>query len=124
MSRISKHKKTISYAMEPRMRRIMEKLKEELNDDYFTLTEEEKMEVSNHIALTVINTTIQILNGYERDELPEIMDLAITNLTSLEMKFAEMEMYAQSQMMFDAIIKIHNDIHELTKNNKDGKITN
>lgn len=101
--------------MEPRMRRIMEKLKEELNDDYFTLTEEEKMEVSNHIALTVINTTIQILNGYERDELPEIMDLAITNLTSLEMKFAEMEMYAQCQMMRDTIIKIHNDIQELVK---------
>jgi len=97
------------------MRRIMEKLKRDVTEEYFDLNEEERNEVAKHISVTVINTTIEILNGYNREELPEIMELAITNLTSLEQKFVEMEMYAQAAMMKDAIIKIHNDIQELAK---------
>ena len=115
MNRIRGHEKKILYAMEPKMRRIMEKLKTDADDDYFKLDPEEREGVVSHIALTVINTTVQILNGYDRDELPDIMGLSITNLLSLEQKFTELEMYAQAQMMNDTIKKIENDLFELVK---------
>jgi hypothetical protein len=115
MNRIRGHEKKILYAMEPKMRRIMEKLKTDADDDYFKLDPEEREGVVSHIALTVINTTVQILNGYNRDELPDIMGLSITNLLSLEEKFTQLEMYAQAQMMNDTIKKIENDLFELVK---------
>lgn len=124
MNRVRKNQKIINIAMEPRMRRIMEKLKRDVTEEYFDLSVEERNEVAGHISKTVIHTTIEILNGYNSEELPDIMELAINNLTSLEHKFVEMEMYAQAAMMFDAIRKIEKDINELIKNNTDGKITN
>lgn len=101
--------------MEPKMRRIMEKLKTEADDDYFKLNPEEREGVVSHIAHTVINTTVQILNGYNRDELPDILELSIINLSSLELKFVELEMYAQAEMMKNTIEKIENDLFELVK---------
>lgn len=102
--------------MEPKMRRIMEKLKSDEDDNYFKLTDEEKEEVIVHVAATVVNTMVQILNGYDRDELEEILELSITNLLSLEEKFAELEMYAQCQLMRDVINKMQDDLFELVKN--------
>lgn len=100
--------------MEPRMRRILEKLKREENEDYFHMTQKDKDAVSRQIATVVINTTIEILNGYNREELPEILDLSITNLSSLEQHFVDMEMYAQAEMMKDAIFKLHDDLSKIS----------
>lgn len=113
MNRVEYNRNKILIMMEPKMRNIMEKLKKNVTDDYFSLDDEEKNIISFQIARTVIDTTINMFNNYTREELPSIIDLAITNISMLEQQFVEMEMYAQAQMMSDAIIKIQNDISKL-----------
>jgi len=115
MNRISKNKSKIMMAMEPRMRRLMERIKQDETTEYFLLTDEEKDVVAHQIASTTLTTTISLLNNYTREELPDLFDISIINLTSLEEQFVELEMYSQAQMMRDAITILTNDLFELAK---------
>ena len=101
--------------MEPRMRRLMEKIKKDDSTDYFSLTQEEKGVVAQQVASTTLTTTISLLNNYTRDELPDLFEISIINLTSLEEQFVELEMYSQAQMMRDSITILTNDLFELAK---------
>ena len=101
--------------MEPRMKRLMEKIRREDNVNYFTLTQDEKQSMAQQIATTTLTTTISLLNNYTRDELPDLFEISIINLTSLEEQFVEMEMYSQAQMMRDSITILTNDLFELAK---------
>ncbi len=102
--------------MEPKMKNMMLRIKQQNNEVYFNLNAEERDEIAHNIATKVINTTVEMLNGYERDELEDIMELSIINLSSLEIQFAELEMYAEALMMKDAINKIYNDLSEMVGN--------
>lgn len=99
--------------MEPRMRNLMQRISKENDEAYFLLNAEDREDVAANIAQKVIQTTVEILNGYVDSELPDIMELAITNLTSLEAQFVELELYAEALMMKDAVNKIQNDLSEL-----------
>lgn len=101
--------------MEPRMRRLMEKIKQDETTEYFLLTDEEKDVVSHQVASTTLTTTISLLNNYTREELPDLFDISIINLTSLEEQFVELEMYSQAAMIKDAITILTNDLFELAK---------
>lgn len=101
--------------MEPRMRRIMERIRQDETTEYFTLTPDEKEVVAQQIASTTLTQTISLLNNYTREELPDLFDISIINLTSLEEQFVELEMYSQAQMMRDAITILQNDLFELAK---------
>lgn len=102
-------------AMEPRMRNLMQRISKENDEAYFLLNAEDREDVAANIAQKVIQTTVEILNGYVDSELPDIMELAITNLTSLEAQFVELELYAEALMMKDAVNKIQNDLSVLVK---------
>jgi hypothetical protein len=115
MNRISKNKNKIMMAMEPRMRRLMEKIKQDETTEYFILTDEEKDVVAHQVASTTLTTTISLLNNYTREELPDLFDISIINLTSLEEQFVELEMYSQAAMIKDAITILTNDLFELAK---------
>lgn len=101
--------------MEPRMRNLMQRISKENDEAYFLLNAEDREDVAANIAQKVIQTTVEILNGYVDSELPDIMELAITNLTSLEAQFVELELYAEALMMKDAVNKIQNDLSVLVK---------
>lgn len=101
--------------MEPRMRNLMQRISRENDEAYFMLNAEDRDDVASNIAQKVIHTTIEILNGYVDSELPDIMELAITNLASLEQQFVELEMYCEALMMRDALNKIQNDLSVLVK---------
>lgn len=102
-------------AMEPRMRRLMEKIKQDETTEYFILTDKEKDVVAHQVASTTLTTTISLLNNYTREELPDLFDISIINLTSLEEQFVELEMYSQAAMIKDAITILTNDLFELAK---------
>lgn len=101
--------------MEPRMKRLMERIRQDETTEYFTLSQEEKEVVAQQVASTTLTTTISLLNNYTREELPDLFDISIINLTSLEEQFVELEMYSQAQMMRDAITILQNDLFELAK---------
>ena len=101
--------------MEPRMRRLMERIKQDETTEYFSLTDEEKDVVAHQVASTTLTTTISLLNNYTRDELPDLFEISIINLNSLQEQFVELEMYSQAQMLKDAITILTNDLFELAK---------
>jgi len=115
MNRISKNKNKIMIMMEPRMRRLMERIRRDETTEYFLLTDEEKEVVAQQVASTTLTTTISLLNNYTREELPDLFDISIINLTSLEEQFVELEMYSQAAMVKDAITILTNDLFELAK---------
>ena len=102
--------------MQPRMRRIMLKLKNDDAQYYFDLCDEDKEIVTKQIATTVVNETINLINNYTRDEFGSILELSIRNLQSLLEHFVEMEMYAQCQMMKDTISLIESDLEHIKLN--------
>lgn len=101
--------------MEPGMKRLMERIRKDKSTEYFSLTEEEKDVVAQQVASTTLTTIISLLNNYTRDELPDLFDISIINLTSLEEQFVELEMYSQAAMVKDAITILTNDLFELAK---------
>lgn len=101
--------------MEPRMRRLMERIKQDETTEYFNLTDEEKGVVAQQVASTTLTTTISLLNNYTRDELPDLFEISIINLNSLQDQFVELEMYSQAQMLKDAKTILTNDLFELAK---------
>lgn len=101
--------------LEPRMKRLMEKIRDEDNTNYFELNAEEKDVVAKRIASITLTQTIDILNNYTREELPDLFEISIINLTSLEAQFIEMEMYEQAAMMRGSITILQNDLDELVK---------
>ena len=113
MTRIRQYQKRLLLLMEPKMRRLMEKIKKDGNDDYFYLPQTDRDLISINIAGTVLNETIKLLNGYTTEELPDILELSINNLTSLQEQFVELEMYVQAQMMRDTIEKLNDDLLDL-----------
>jgi hypothetical protein len=115
MNRISKNKSKIMIMMEPRMRRLMERIKQDETTEYFLLTDEEKDVVAHQVASTTLTTTISLLNNYTREELPDLFEISIINLNSLQEQFVELEMYSQAQMLKDAITILQNDLFELAK---------
>jgi hypothetical protein len=115
MKRISKNKNKIMIMMEPRMRRLMERIRRDETTEYFLLTDEEKEIVAQQVASTTLTTTISLLNNYTREELPDLFDISIINLQSLEEQFVELEMYSQAAMIKDAITILTNDLFELAK---------
>ncbi len=102
--------------LEPKMKRIMEKLKNDDVDYYFELCKEDKELVSKQIATTVVNETINLINNYTREELGTILELSIKNLQSLLTKFLELEMYSQCQMLKDTISLIEDDLEQYRMN--------
>ena len=102
--------------MQPRMRRILQKLKNEDAEYYFDLCDDDKEIVTKQIATTVVNETINLINNYTRDELGSILELSIMNLQSLLEHFVKTEMYAQAQMMKDTILLIESDLEHIKLN--------
>lgn len=101
--------------MGPKMFRMMEKIKEVYKMDYFKLTKKKRDLVAEEIATTVLSATIMMFNDYEQGELPDIFDLAITNLLSLETTFVDEEQYGYAAMMRDSIIKLQNDLSTMVE---------
>jgi len=101
--------------MEPRMRRLMDRIRKDETTEYFLLTDEEKEVVAQQVASTTLTTTISLLNNYTREELPDLFEISIINLNSLQDQFVELEMYSQAQMLKDAITILTNDLFELAK---------
>ena len=101
--------------MGPKMFRIMKKIKEVYVMDYFKLTNNKKDLVAEEIATTVLSATIMMFNNYEKGELPDIFDLAITNLQSLETTFVDEEQYSFAAMMRDSIKKLQNDLSTMVE---------
>jgi len=102
--------------MEPRMKRILQKLKNDDADYYFDLCEDDREIVTKQIATTVVNETINLINNYTREELGSILELSIRNLQTLLDHFVETEMYAQAQMMKDTISLIESDLEHMKLN--------
>lgn len=102
--------------MGPRMKRIMEKLKNDDVDYYFELSEEDRQLVTKQIATTVVNETINLINNYTREELGTILELSIRNLQTLLDQFVELEMYSQCQMLKDTISLIEGDLEQFNLN--------
>ena len=96
--------------MEPKMRRIMERLRDEDADYYFKLSEDDKEIVIRQIATKVVNETINMIHNYTREEFGTILELSIKNLQSLESTFVENELYSQAQIMKDTIKMIEGDL--------------
>lgn len=102
--------------MQPRMRRIMLKLKNDDAEYYFDLCDDDKEIVTKQIATTVVNETINLINNYTSEEFGSILELSIRNLQSLLEHFVETEMYAQAQMMKDTILLIESDLEHIKLN--------
>ena len=102
--------------MQPRMRRILQKLKNEDAEYYFDLCDDDKEIVTKQIATTVVNETINLINNYTSEEFGSILELSIRNLQSLLEHFVETEMYAQAQMMKDTILLIESDLEHIKLN--------
>lgn len=101
--------------MGPKMFRIMNKIKELYILDYFKLTKKKKDLIAEEIATTVLSATIMMFNQYDKGELPDIFDLAITNLQSLETTFVDDEQYGFAAMMRDSIIKLQDDLSTMVE---------
>ena len=82
---------------------------------YFKLTPEEKDIVVLSICTLIFNTTISFLNNYTQEEIPDLLEVSITNLELLEEDFVSNEMYSYAQMMRDSILKLQDDIHMLAE---------
>jgi hypothetical protein len=95
------------------MKRFFESLKRERDDVYFELTDEERKAVAHRIKMMVIEETIKVLGGWNKENIRFIMDISIENLQSLLSVFEDMELYSKCAMMADAIKEIENDIKEL-----------
>ena len=98
--------------------RVPHEFLEEIKDallKLLKLTDKEKDVVAHQVASTTLTTTISLLNNYTREELPDLFDISIINLTSLEEQFVELEMYSQAAMIKDAITILTNDLFELSK---------
>jgi hypothetical protein len=102
--------------MQPKMRRIMQKLKNDDAEYYFDLCDDDKEIVTKQIATTVVNETINLINNYTSEEFGSILELSIRNLQSLLEHFVETEMYAQAQMMKDTILLIESDLEHIKLN--------
>lgn len=101
--------------MGPKMVRMMNKIKSVYDKDYFNLPPNKKDIVAEEIATTILSVTIMMFNNYERGELPDIFDLAITNLKSLEETFVDDELYGFAAMVRDSIIKLEDDLSKLAE---------
>ena len=99
--------------MEPHTKRLLMKLQKETKYNYFELEDDDKDIICHEIAASSLNVTISLINGYTREELPDVFDITIMNLLSLQQQFEDMEMYMLAQMMKDAILKLTNDLQEL-----------
>ena len=115
MSRISKNKEKILIMMGPKMVRMMKKIQETYDKDYFTLPKKKRDLVAEEIATTILSVTIMMFNNYERGELPDIFDLAISNLKSLEETFVDDELYGFAAMVRDSIVKLQDDLSNLAE---------
>ena len=101
--------------MGPKMVRLLQKIKKDYTNLYFKLTPEEKDVVVLAICSLMFNTTISFLNNYTQEEIPDLLEVSITNLELLEEDFVSNEMYSYAQMMRDSIIKLQDDIHMLAE---------
>ena len=101
--------------MGPKMFRIMNKIKELYIMDYFKLTKKKRDLVAEEIATTVLTATITMFNNYEKGELVDIFDLAITNLQSIETTFVDEEQYGFAAMIRDSIKKLQNDLSTMVE---------
>lgn len=102
--------------LQPKMKRIMEKLKNDDVEYYFELCDEDKLIVTRQIATTVVNETINLIHNYTREELGTILEICIKNLQSLLAQFLELEMYSQCQMMKDTISLIEDELEQFKLN--------
>lgn len=101
--------------MGPKMFRIMKKIKEIYVVDYFKLPKTKRDLVAEEIATTVLSATIMMFNEYEKGELPDLFDIAITNLQSLETTFVDEEQYSFAAMMRDSIKKLQDDLSTMVE---------
>ena len=115
MSRISKNKEKIMIMMGPKMVRMMKTIRETYDKDYFTLPKKKRDIVAEEIATTILSVTIMMFNNYEKGELPDIFDLAISNLKSLEETFVDDELYGFAAMIRDSIIKLEDDLSKMVE---------
>lgn len=115
MNRIRKHKTKLMILMGPKVFRMVEKIKKNYNDEYFDMTEIEQDQVAEEIATIIIHIVIGFFNEYSQEELPDLYDLAITNLKSLEEHFVELELYSYAAMIKDSITKLNNDLSTLVE---------
>jgi hypothetical protein len=115
MNRIRKNKEKLLVMMGPKMVRLLQKIKKDYTNLYFKLTPEEKDVVVLAICSLMFNTTISFLNNYTQEEIPDLLEVSITNLELLEEDFVSNEMYSYAQMMRDSIIKLQDDIHMLAE---------
>ena len=115
MNRIRKNKEKLLVMMGPKMVRLLQKIKKDYTNLYFKLTPEEKDIVVLSICTLIFNTTISFLNNYTQEEIPDLLEVSITNLELLEEDFVSNEMYSYAQMMRDSILKLQDDIHMLAE---------
>jgi hypothetical protein len=108
-------RKIIRIVMRPKMMRFLNQLKLIEEGVYFELTAEEKIEVVKRVRMVMVEETIKVLGGMERNNLKLIMMICIETLQSFLSVFEELENYSSCQLMTDAIKLIENDIQELVE---------
>lgn len=118
MSDISNRtKNVVRMVVEPKLKRLIQELKEILQDDnYFSLVEQERLLLSKKLAISTINETSKLFVGSNRFNDPNfIYELSIHNLSSLIEIFLEQEMYGICQMLTDAITILNDDIQSMDR---------
>jgi hypothetical protein len=115
MNRIRKNKEKLIDIMGPKMFKMMEKIKTHYDDTYFQLTKDERNRIVDEVTALILHTTLNFFNQYTPEELPDIYDLTIINLSQMEEFFVEAELYGFAQMLRDSILTLENDISDLAE---------
>jgi hypothetical protein len=110
---IEQQKKIIKMVMEPRMKRLFDNLKNYDEDLYFSLTPEEKKEVSNNIKVLILDETLKVIGEMNDENIIMVIEICIETLIMFLKKFEVLELYSRCQMMTDTIKELRNDFQEL-----------
>ena len=101
--------------MGPKIYKIVQKIQEQYEDKYFGLTQDEKNRMVDEVSSLVLHTTFNFFNQYTPEELVDIYDLTIINLSQMEEYFVEAEQYNYAQLIRDSILTIENDISDVVE---------
>ena len=115
MNRIRKNKAKLVDIMGPKIYKIVQKIQEQYEDKYFGLTQDEKNRMVDEVSSLVLHTTFNFFNQYTPEELVDIYDLTIINLSQMEEYFVEAEQYNYAQLIRDSILTIENDISDVVE---------
>lgn len=115
MSDISKRtKNVVNQIVEPKIKHLIQTLRNQYTDDYFNLSPDEKELISKKIMNKTLDETASLFMGTKRFNDPRfIYELSINNLDIITKFFEENELYSNCQMLVDARKLLENDISKM-----------